>query len=107
MAANQGKGWFAILLGRHIDHTTVIPAYIRDALLFSRQGFTAELIFNIYSYRVKCALSSGTVPPAVANVAHQRLDDYRKGLMPLAALKLAMGLALPGDQIHAILATVQ
>lgn len=106
MAANQGKGWFAILLGKHIDHKTNIPPYIRDAILFARQKFTPELIVNIYRYRINCALASGDIPHAVAAVARQRLDDYKKGLMTLAALKLAMGPALPGDQIHAVFANI-
>ena len=106
MAANQGKGWFAILLGKHIDHKTVIPAYIREALLCARRTFSLELIVNIYSYRIKCALSSGDIPHAVADVARLRLDEYRKSVITLPVLKLAMRLALPGDQIHAVLANV-
>ena len=100
MATNQGKGWFAILLGKHIDHKTIIPGYIRDAILFARHRFTPELIINVYRYRISCALSTGDIPHAVASVARQRLDDYKKGLITLAALKLAMELAIPRDQIH-------
>lgn len=106
MAANQGKGWFAILLGKHVDHKTNIPAYIRDAIFFARQKFTPELILNIYSYRINCALSSGDIPVAVAVVGRQKLEEYRKGLITLAALKVAMGPALPGDQIHAAFASI-
>lgn len=107
MATNQGKGWFAILLGKHIDHKTVIPTYIREAVLFARHTLTPELIFNIYSYRIRCALSCADIPQAVADIARQRLDEYRKGLITLAALKVAMGPALPGDQIHTVLANFQ
>ncbi|EZI24060.1 TPA: AAA family ATPase [Pseudomonas aeruginosa] len=107
MAANQGKGWFAILLGEHINHKTVLPGYISKAIFFARESLTVELFFNIYSYRVKCALSGGDIPQAVADVATARLNAYRQGTLDLVALKAAMGPALRNDQIHAILADVE
>lgn len=106
MAANQGKGWFAILLGKHITPKTVLPEYIRKAIFFARGNLTVELFFNIYSYRIKCALATGEIPQIVADTARARLDAYRKGAIDLAALKVAMGPAIPGDQIHTILADV-
>lgn len=106
MATNQGKGWFAILLGKHVTHKTVLPDYIRKAIFFARGSLTVELFFNIYSYRIKCALADGTIPQLVADTARAKLDEYRKGTLNLAALKAAMEPALPGDQIHTILAEV-
>ncbi|MCO3662502.1 AAA family ATPase [Pseudomonas aeruginosa] len=106
MAANQGKGWFAILLGKYIDHKTILPAYIREAIFSARQSLTAELFFNIFNYRIKCALASGDITSAVAQTARGRLEEYRNGELALAELKDAMALAVPGDQIHAILEPV-
>ena len=107
MAANQGKGWFAILLGKHINHKTILPEYLRKAILFARGNMNAELIFNIFIYRIKCALAGGEIPQAVADIAMARLSAYREGALDLATLKVAMIPALPpGDQIHAILADV-
>jgi len=106
MAANKGKGWFAILLGQHVDHKTVLPEYIGKAIFFARDSLTVELFFNIYSYRVKCALAGGNIPQAVADIAVTQINAYRQGTLDLAGLKAAMRLALPGDQIHAILANV-
>lgn len=106
MAANQGKGWFAILLGKHITHKTVLPEYIRKAIFFARGNLTIELFFNIYTYRIKCALAAGEIPLVVADTARIRLDEYRTGTIDLAALKAAMRAAIPGDQIHTILADV-
>lgn len=106
MAANQGKGWFAILLGKHITHKTVLPEYICKAIFFARGNLTAELFFNIYNYRIKCALAADEIPQRVADTAKARLDEYREGTIDLAALKAAMGPAIPGDQIHSILASV-
>lgn len=106
MATNQGKGWFAILLGKHITHKTVLPEYIYKAILFAREKLTVELFFNIYSYRIKCALSAGDISQDIADTGTVVLDSYRKGAIDLAALKLAMLSAVPGDQMHTILADV-
>ena len=106
MAANQGKGWFAILLGKNIDHKTILPGYILDAIFFARQHLSVEIFFNIYSYRIKCALASGDISLAVADVARGRLKQYRDCTIDLASLKAAMVPALPGDQIHAILSNL-
>ncbi|WP_282876556.1 ATP-dependent nuclease [Pseudomonas peli] len=106
MAANQGKGWFAILLGQYIDHKTILPVYIHEAIFFARQSLTTELFFNIFDYRINCALTSGDITPAVAQTARGRIEEYRNGGLTLAELKVEMALAVPGDQIHAILAPV-
>lgn len=106
MAANQGKGWFAILLGKSITHKTILPEYIRKAIFFARENLTVELFFNIYSYRIKCALADGEISQGVADTAGARLEEYRKGNIDLPALKAAMKPAIPGDQIHSILADI-
>ena len=106
MAANQGKGWFAILLGEHITHKSVLPEYICKAIFFARGNLTPELFFSIYSHRVVRALAGGEIPAAVADVAMTRLNAYRTGALDLLGLKAAMEPAIPGDQIHAILADV-
>ena len=106
MAAKEGKGWFAILLGKHITHKTVLPEYILKAIFFARGNLTVELFFNIYNYRIKCALAAAEIPQVVADTAMARLDEYREGTIDLPALKAAMRPAIPGDQIHTILAEV-
>ncbi|MBY1012091.1 AAA family ATPase [Pseudomonas aeruginosa] len=106
MAANQGKGWFAILLSKYIDHKTILPFYIHEAIFFARQTLTAELFFNIFNYRVDCALASADITPTVAQAARGRLEEYRNGELVLADLKAAMALAIPGDQVHSILESV-
>jgi putative ATP-dependent endonuclease of OLD family len=107
MAANQGKGWFAILLGKHVNHKTVLPEYIAKAIFFARESLTVELFFNIYTYRVKCALAGGDIPQAVADSATEQLNNFRQGTLDLVALKAVMVAVLPGDQIHSILAGVE
>lgn len=107
MAAQEGKGWFAILLAKNIDHTTIIPAYIHEAIFSARPSLSVELFLNIYSYRMKCAETSGGIESTAATAARESLTRYRKGELGLPALKAAMRSALPGDQIHAILNDVQ
>lgn len=107
MAANQGKGWFAILLGKTIDHKSILPAYIRDAIFFARPNLSGEIFFNIYGYRINCAQACGDIPQAVADFARGTLKQYREGAIDLAALKTSMVPSLPGDQIHALLANVE
>jgi putative ATP-dependent endonuclease of OLD family len=107
MAANQGKGWFAILLGEQINHRTVIPTYIRDAIFFARQSLSVELFFNIYSYLIKCVEADSGIPADNIDCAKKTLKKYRQGDISPTDLKNSMKSLLPGDQIHTILETIE
>lgn len=107
MAANQGKGWFAILLGKHITHKTVLPKYIYEAIFFACGSLSEELFFDIYTYRVKRTLAEGGISQAMADHATSKLDEFRNRLIDLEALKREMVASIPGDQIHTILAGVE
>ena len=106
MAANQGKGWFAILLGRCLDSDTVIPLYIRDAIFFAKPTLSKELFSNIYRYRVSKAVQSGVVATAGADALYALIAQYRSDALPLADLKATLLAMLPHDQIHRLLANV-
>lgn len=106
MADNQGKGWFAILLGKNISHKTVLPTYIRNAIFFARPKLTSELFFNIYSYRLQHAAKDGLITQTAVDTAGAALKKYRARVIDLATLKVEMIKALPSDQIHEILANV-
>jgi putative ATP-dependent endonuclease of OLD family len=103
MAKEKGKGWFAILLSKNINHNTVIPKYISDAIFFARQSLSKEIFFNIYRYRVSCALDNALISEPVASEANETLNQFRDGNLDLATLKAQMTILLPGDQIHNIL----
>lgn len=107
MAKQEGKGWFAILLAKQITHSTLIPDYIRNAILFAQPTLSTELIFNIYKYRVACALESRAITDATATDAGQQLLKYRERSSTLAEIKSAMATAIPGDQIHSYLAAIK
>lgn len=51
MANHQGKGWFAITLGKAINFKVVIPEYILEAIRFAHGEFDPVLIFKILSYQ--------------------------------------------------------
>jgi len=51
MANHQGKGWFAITLSKSIDFNVTIPNYIVDAIIFSHETFSEQVIYKIINYR--------------------------------------------------------
>lgn len=53
MAKQEGKGWFAIMIGKHIFYRTYIPEYIIDAIILSKDSFSIEIISDIVRYRIK------------------------------------------------------
>lgn len=52
MANHIGKGWFALVLGKAIDHTTVIPDYIVNAIFFAHGSISDEVLLNILNYHL-------------------------------------------------------
>lgn len=106
MAANQGKGWFAIMLGKRLDHQTILPDYISNAIFFARPELSKELFSNIFSHRLAKAHATGTLTQATLEAAQVELREYLAGTTSLADLKTFMSTVLPGDQVHRHLATV-
>lgn len=51
MANHQGKGWFALTLGKAIDFQVIIPQYILDAIKFSHGDFNEGIMFKILKHR--------------------------------------------------------
>lgn len=103
MANYEGKGWFALVLGKQIDAKTVIAPYIRSALIFAHGSFSTELIFNILKHRLNVHYPRGVLIPPAVNQYWERVLEYRKGLIDLNTIRAETGTALPGDQILAFL----
>lgn len=57
MANYQGKGWFALTLGKVIDFKTAIPEYILNAIKFAHGEFNRELIFKILKNRYESVVA--------------------------------------------------
>tara|TARA_R110000764_G_scaffold233244_2_gene326095 strand:- start:1409 stop:3550 length:2142 start_codon:yes stop_codon:yes gene_type:complete len=52
MANQEGKGWFAIMLGKHISYETIIPDYIVEAIAFAKESYSKNIIADIIEYRM-------------------------------------------------------
>ncbi|MCP1297615.1 AAA family ATPase [Chryseobacterium sp. S0630] len=52
IAKQEGKGWFAIKLGKYISFRTYLPEYILDAIIFVKEDFSPNLIADIVDYRI-------------------------------------------------------
>lgn len=104
MAANYGKGWFAILLGKKIDPLTAIPTYIIDAIAFAHPVVTKEVWYNILSYRVnyidaKDLLTASTV----FTDFRAKLLEFRNGDIDFVGIRNEMLATFPEDRINDIL----
>lgn len=53
MANQEGKGWFAIMLGKHVTYKTILPDYILNAILYAKSVYSNSLIAEITEYRLK------------------------------------------------------
>ncbi len=98
MANNVGKGWFAIMLGKHISFQTFIPEYILDALIFAKLDFNVETLSNIIEYRVQKnkVFDDGKIDFDALNLA---IEEYRKNCITLQNLILELETTIQDDQI--------
>lgn len=53
MAKQEGKGWFAIMLGEQINYLTVIPEYIIDGIIHAKEDWSEEIIAGIIKFRFR------------------------------------------------------
>ncbi|MCC5882081.1 MAG: AAA family ATPase [Halomonas sp.] len=99
MAEQEGKGWFAILLADELDHQVVIPAYIRQAILFAHGHFSRPLIARILQYRAACLFHTDSSAHARLAIFETELGRFQQEEIDLPELRAAVALALPGDAI--------
>jgi putative ATP-dependent endonuclease of OLD family len=107
MATNQGKGWFAILLGKGVDYQTAIPDYILDAIFFAHPNVTKEIWFNVLSYRLCCIAKNGHSTPAEIADFKTKLDSFKGGIINFDDILNEIQSTFPDDQINKILKTYQ
>ncbi|QBL08418.1 ATP-dependent endonuclease [Rheinheimera sp. D18] len=106
MASNCGKGWFAILLGKHVTTDTIIPKYIYEAIFTAKKELGIALINSIYRHRLISAFTNGNIDKGSKIAAEDLLDSYLSGNLNLQNLKISIQLLLPNDQVHNLLQDV-
>lgn len=97
MAKQEGKGWFAIMLGKHISHQTIIPEYILDAIFFVKENYPSNIIADLIDYRTKkCFEADDTLD---FTNCRTELFKYRNGSIKLEDLAFNYTSVVPHDQI--------
>lgn len=104
MAGNVGKGWFAILLGKMIDQHTIIPDYILDAVFQAYLPVTREVFASILAYRLSHIEASDQFSAQAVRDTKANIERYQRGELNFEAVRAAMLMAFPADEINAILA---
>lgn len=94
MANKAKKGWFAIMLGGVINHKTIIPNYILDALVFAKDEYSSQVIVQMIQYRLKQLKKNEGIQDLLTAYA----DDNNLGNL-IAELKIIV----PKDQLITIL----
>lgn len=97
MANNVGKGWFATMLGEYIDFETIIPSYIVDAIIFSKDSFSNDLIADIVKYRIDESFKEDDT--LNFEELKNELNRFRKSESDLSAIIHELELVIPEDQI--------
>ena len=105
MAKQEGKGWFAIMLGKHISFNTKIPTYILDAILFAKETYSSNIVADIIEYRMNKHFENDNKLD-FANCKAELLK-YRNGTSKLEDVACNLDLVLPKDQILTLIAKLK
>jgi hypothetical protein len=97
MAKQEGKGWFAIMLGKHISFKTEIPNYIVDAILFAKETYSNNIIADIIEYRMNKHFYDDDALDFSS--CRESLTKYRAEEATLDDLAFDLDLVIPDDQL--------
>lgn len=101
MAKQEGKGWFAIMLGKHITKDTIIPNYIFESIIFAKSSFSNNLIADIIKFRIDINFKADD--KLDFTTAKLVLDEFRKGnALPITIINEIVKVT-PDDQIISFL----
>jgi putative ATP-dependent endonuclease of OLD family len=103
MARNHGKGWFALLLGKTIDHQSAIPDYILDAIFFAYPVVTPDIWQNVLSYRLRCLKESNQYSAEDISGFAGTLEGYKLDILEFSDVRTEMEATFPADRIIPIL----
>ena len=77
MANNEGKGWFAILLGKNIDERVIIPKYILDAICFANPIIRDEIFIDILLYRLNNIIESSLSTDEITDWVKNEISNFK------------------------------
>lgn len=104
MAKQKGKGWFAILLGKHIYFQTILPKYILDAIIFAKSSFSNGLVYDIISYRID--MNSRDDGKLNFETVKTSLLQFKGGKINLSSIINELENVIPDDQIITFLKSI-
>lgn len=100
MANQQGKGWFAIMLGEKVTFRTVIPPYILDAIAFAVAEFTDQIWEHIINYRLTLLTEGGVYKQEAFKEFNSAFDSYKLGLIEMKELRDQYESAFPDEDLN-------
>jgi putative ATP-dependent endonuclease of the OLD family len=101
MASMEGKGWFAILIGKYLSYKTILPSYIMEAIAFAKASYSPSLLNDIISYRIKKNQTDDE--KLDFSKVHELLAKFTAGKAPLKTVARAAAEVIPDDQIISFL----
>lgn len=90
MAENLGKGWFAITMGNKVEHDTIMPKYIVDAIAFANPSIPTSVWHNIFDYRLRYIEQNDAYSEEQIAEFKSQLAKYKNDEVDFAAIRTAM-----------------
>jgi len=97
MAKNQGKGWFAVLLGDAIDSDTIIPDYICEALAFAHGTLSRVTCVKIVDFRLKHNQLIGVEAKGSVDELRRNLEKFSNDKIDIDVLLAKLSEVYPND----------
>lgn len=104
MAKQKGKGWFAILLGKHISFRTIIPQYIINAIIFAKSSFNLDLLCDLINYRIDKNFRDDD--KLNFGIVKKRFIEFKNGEINLSSIIKELENVIPDDQIITFLKSI-
>jgi putative ATP-dependent endonuclease of the OLD family len=97
MANQEGKGWFAIMLGKHISFKTIVPEYIVEAIAFAKESYSINIIADIVEYRINKNAKDGDMIDFT--LLKEKLSNFRINKTTIDDVIFEIEATIPEDQI--------
>ncbi|MDG2448608.1 MAG: AAA family ATPase, partial [Saprospiraceae bacterium] len=101
MAKQEGKGWFALKVGKFVSYKTNIPDYIFEAITFSKPIYSTEILSNIILYRINKNISDNDKLDFTTSL--KKLDEFKSNNIDLFSMIEEIEKIIPDDQLIRLL----